>query len=453
MAGARFGSERCIALALAAAAAVTVLACAGRAPARVSPQEIPDLEARLAGEPSNTALLGRYAEALFAATRCDTAQVVARRLLATNPADAVATLIVGQCQERAGQYDDAIALYDRYASQNAGSRQVGAVRGRALLARRDHSTAQARAALRREQELAQQPGDPQTVAVLPLQIVGDSSYQSLSRGLAQMMISDLALLQRFRMVERLQLGAVLDEIRFAQGDRVDPTTAARVGRLVQAGRLVQGLATIPRDGPVRLEASVVQQTGEVSGAEQVDGRLRELLQLEKDLVIALAGRLGYTLSEAERQAVLENGTRNVQALLAYSRGLLSEDAGDYARAALYYSEAVQADPNFQVAREQQQAAAAAPALQQAAASGNVTGAVAQTGAQQPAPAQAPASSALNNGVADMAGTTSEKNTASSAQNTGQQAANTQAAQPNTTTTQTGTTQTATGTVTIIFRLP
>ena len=107
---------------------------------------------------------------------------------------------------------------------------------------------------------------------------------------------------------------------------MDPTTAARVGHLVQAGKLVYGVATIPASGPIKMQASVVQGSGEVGDAGQANGTLRGLLAMEKDLVVQLVGRLGYTLSEAERRSILDNGTQNLQAFLAYSRGLLAEDA-------------------------------------------------------------------------------------------------------------------------------
>ena len=440
----RIGVARIVSLGVPALFAGT-LACAGRPTGVVSPREIPDLEARVAQKPGDAALQSRFAAALFAASQFDSANAVAGRALALNPADATAILVVGQFQERAGQHDQAIATYQRFASQHPRVQGVSAVRARELLARKDQAAAGARSAMRREQELAQQPGDPQTVAVLPLEIVGDSSYQPLGRGLAQMMISDLALLQRFRMVERLQVGAVMDELKFSQSARVDPATAARVGRLVQAGRLVQGVANIPASGPVRLQATVVQRTGEVGDAGLVNGTVRGLLQMEKDLVVQVAGGLGYVLSEAERRRILENGTQNLQAFLAYSRGLLAEDAGDYSRAALYFSDAVQADPGFQAARDQQQAAAAAPAMQIASAAGQVTGAA----PQEPAPTAAP--DALNNTILDVAATAAENN-APVAPPT-QQAVGTTTADPPSATSSNGTTSNVTGTVTIKFRLP
>ena len=435
---------------LAFAVLTGVAACGGRGPGAVSPQEVPDLQARVAKDPENAALQQRYAAAQFTAGNCAIATEAATKALSLRPADGISTLIAGQCLERGGQFDRAIASYERFISMYPKADGIPAVRARELLARRDQATALARTALQRESELAAQPGDPQTVAVLPVQIVGDSSYQPLSRGLAQMLISDLALLQRFRMVERVQIGAIMDELKFNQSDRVDPATAARVGRLVQASRMVQGLATIPASGQVSFGASVVQRTGEVAPGTPVTGTLRSLLQMEKDLVVQLAARMGYTLAEAERRRILENGTQNIQAFLSYSRGLLAEDAGDFSRAALYYGEAVQADPGFTAARDQQQASAAAPAVQQGGT--QVAVVVAQTGAQASQPSGPPAPSALGSAVGDLAANQSEQN-ASGTQQTTQQAGGTTTAQPPPTTTNSGTTQTVTGTVNIKFRLP
>ena len=43
--------------------------------------------------------------------------------------------------------------------------------------------------------------DPDIVGVLPVEVVGDSMYQPLSRGLAHILISDLALLQRWYVLD------------------------------------------------------------------------------------------------------------------------------------------------------------------------------------------------------------------------------------------------------------
>jgi hypothetical protein len=208
--------------------------------------------------------------------------------------------------------------------------------------------------------------DTRTLAVLPLVISGDSAYQPLSRGLAQIITSDLGLLQAFQMVERLNVNALMQEMQLAESGSVDVSTAARVGRLLRAGRMVQGLAAIPLEGDVRLEASVVLQNGDVLAPPAETGRLQDLLRIEKNIVVGIAGQLGYRLSDAEMQLILENGTQNLAAFLAYSRGLVAEDAGDFAAAAAHFTEAVREDPGFTQAAEEFQAAVVAEEVQEAA---------------------------------------------------------------------------------------
>src|SRR6185503_10640935 len=116
-------------------------ACAGKGPGQVTPQDLPALQARVAREPGNARLLSQYASGLFAAQRCDSARVVAGKALALNSADEVSALVVGQCLERSGQYDQAIAGYQRFVLEHGKARGAGSVRARELLARRDQATA------------------------------------------------------------------------------------------------------------------------------------------------------------------------------------------------------------------------------------------------------------------------------------------------------------------------
>ena len=427
------------------------VACLPGAPSEVSPEEIPDLEARLEAEPNNGSLLLRYAAALFATDQCDSATTVARRGSNLRPSDALGPMVIGQRLEQSGDYDAAIGLYSSFVDSHEDARGVAAVRAREMLARRDRSTAGARAALANEQQLTQQPADINAIAVLPLTILGDTTYAPLGRGLAQMIISDLGLLQRFRLVERLEIGALLEELRLAQTARVDQATAARLGRLTRAGRMVQGLATIPSEGETRLEASVVQADGQVTEAEVTTGRLTDLMRMEKDLVVGISARLGYQLSAAEMQLILENGTENLTAFLAYSRGLLAEDLGDYSAAALNFSNAVQADPGFQAARAQYEAAAAAPAVDAASATQVTT--VSQTTVAEPTLGPGdPVLSAVATVVVDIASTQAEQNTGS-AQTAGQNSTKTNASKPPATSTGTGTTATLSGIVRIVFKIP
>ena len=317
------------------------------------------------------------AATLAAAGRCDTAVVVATAAQALAPGDVRGPLVLGGCQEQAGRFDDAIATYNAFAAAHPGARGVAALRAKAQLALRNAAEQTARQALAREAELAQQPPQAATVAVLPLVIAGDSSVQPLSRGLADLITTDLAHIRTLRLVERLQIGMLLDELKAGQSERTDPATAARVGRLLQAERMVQGTATIPPIPPngaatIQLSATVVTTVGVVRPVGQVTGLFRQLLALEKQVVFDLAGQLGIALTEAERQQILRQGPKSLAAFLAYSRALDDLDRGDYDGAARNFGAATRADPSFQAARQGQETAAATAAVQQSGAGGIVT---------------------------------------------------------------------------------
>ncbi len=313
-------------------------------------------------EPGRVTPLRRGA-ALAAAGRCDSAVVVARAALALEPDNVLGPLVIGACQEQADRYDEAVATYSDFAAQHPNARGVAALRAKAQLALRAAAERTARQALAREAQLALQPPQPATVAVLPLVIAGDSSVQPLSRGLAELITTDLAYIRTLRLLERLQIAMLLDELKLGQSERVDPATAARVGRLLRAERLVQGTAMIPPRGPVQLSATVVTGTGVVRPVGQVTGPFAKLLDLEKQLVFDLAAQLGLELTQAEREQILRQGPKSLAAFLVYSRGLEAMDRGDYGAAARHFRSAAQADPSFQAARDGQQAATAAPAAE------------------------------------------------------------------------------------------
>lgn len=435
---------RRIGLPLVFAAPLLVAACGGH-PETVSPADVPALQQRVQREPQNGPLVLRYAAALYAANRFDTAARIARTGMALAPADALGPLVLGRCLEHADSLGAAIAVYDAFLAAHPDAKGHAAVAAQRLIAYRTQATARARYAVQHESTLAATPPDPQTVAVLPLTIAGDSAYQPLSRGLAQILTSDLALLRRFRMVERLELHALLDEMHLGQTGRVDPQTVAHVGHLVEAGRMVQGLANIANQANTRLEASVVLSSGEVTTPAVATGRFRDLLKMEKDVVVGIASRLGYTLSEAERKAILENGTQDLTAFLAYSRGLVAEDAGDYSAASLYFGQAVQADPKFSAAKTSYQASKTVPAVQQASA-GQVT-TVAQE--QVPAPEPPAETTALDNVTREVAPLMVEQLAPSTPP--AQEVVTTPATNPPPPSTTPS--QTVTGTILIIFRLP
>ena len=379
-----------------------IVACAGGPRARpVTPAEIPTLKAQAAQQPNNAQIRFRLAAGLMSAGRCDTAVVVAGAAQTLAPGDALGPMVIGGCREKDGRYDLAFGTYTDFANKYPRARGVAAVRALAQFALRTQATQTAKLALQSEASLTALPPEPFTVAVLPMTIAGDSSLQPLSRGLAELLLTDLAMVRSLRMLERIQVGALLDELKLSQSGRADPATAARVGRLLRAERMVQGVASIQQNGPVRMSAAVVKGDGTVRSGAQVNGNFKQLLDLEKQLVFGLATELGIQPTEAERKRIQRQGPKNLVAFLAYSNGLEALDRGDYRAALMHFNAAVRADPSFQAAVQQQQAAAAAPAVQ--AGGGDVL-TVVQAVQDVAAPAEPAAEGALKQITVDVSTT-------------------------------------------------
>src|SRR5947209_250361 len=103
--------------------------------------------------------------------------------------------------------------------------------------------AAARAAIASEKTIDPTRIPERAVAVPPMSITSsDTTLAPLAYGLAELLANDLARSSRLTVVERLRIDAVLRELRLSSSGTgvVDSSSAARVGRLIGARRLIVG---------------------------------------------------------------------------------------------------------------------------------------------------------------------------------------------------------------------
>jgi len=342
----RVGLRRGVTVAL----AVVLGACAPMArsaPTPVPEAELPALEARLAANPQSEELQLVTTASLVSAGRCDDAVAVAERVPAT-PEDAWPVLIRGYCFETRGDWDDARAVYEAYLGRFDEGGGVPAVRGR--LERVRELSAADRARLR----VARGPaGDPlgNRVAVLPVETRGDPELAYAGRALTALIRSDLALVNGLQVADPWDLDALLAELERGGSPAPDSLLPAEVGTLAGAGGMVRAVAYLDETMPTRLDAALRLGDGEPVTAGEQRGDLDELPALQKQLSSAIIRRLGFTITVAERNRIANNGTRDVDALLAYGRGLDLRARGQEDEAALWLGRAVGYDPGFREARE------------------------------------------------------------------------------------------------------
>lgn len=371
---------------------------------------ISKLEAARARNPQNVAALRALGVAYFKANRHQDAHTVLDQARRLDPRDGVSALYAGLSAEATGDLTAARRAYDDYLRVGRTRRVKDQIRQRLVALSRAEAVAAAKSAVANEARLTQTPGELRTVAVPPLTFSGsDSSLRPLERGMADLLITDLSRSSQLTIVERDRMQALADEIQLSQGDRVDAATAVRAGRLIQAGRLINGQLIQAGSGLI-LNASVVNvASGQIGDPASVNNTLENLFAMEKQLVFAIFERLGVTLTAAERQLVDRRPTQNLDAFLAYSRGLMAADDGRFDDAARFFENARSLDPGFGAASSRFQAAQAAAqgaqvsaATVEASLSNSAEGAVVQAAAAgNVAPAGGGLTNTLTNAARDL----------------------------------------------------
>jgi tetratricopeptide (TPR) repeat protein len=349
---------------------------------------LPALEQAAASHANDAGTNVRLARAYYSEKRYTDARRVLGSALGVEPGNREALVYLGLTYEALAQYDSARAVYTGLLANHPTKSLRHLLTGRLEIVSRAELVQAAREALAHESSFAVLPPEPNTVAVMPFRYAGgDSAFKPLERGLAAVFVTDLSQVHALRVVERARLQALLDEMQLAESDRVDPATGARSGRLLRAGQVIEGQFATDSEGGathVRIDATVVRAADAgVRASGSNSDRLKSLFDVEKAVVFQLLADLGVTLTPAERVAISQRPTRDLEAFLLYSRGLEDADRGDFSAAANAFQAAASRDPGFGAAVEgarsssAAQAATAAPAgdLASAASSPPSTGTV------------------------------------------------------------------------------
>lgn len=328
--------------------------CAPRGPlAGPAPGDLAEVEARRAAHPGDPRVLTDVGVELYRAGAFARSRDVLLAALALEPRETRALIHLGLAHESLAEPELALAAYRRALGERLDRSERRSVEARLPVITRQVLTLEARRAIAGEQSLAARALRPNTVAVLPWIYLGaDSTLKPLERGLAHLLVSDLARVSRLTLLERDRVQALADELALAQAGLVDSTTAARSGRLLGAAHVVHGAIRESPNGAIRLDAQVVAtSTAAVRATGSASDRLAQLFALEKSVLFELLERWGIPLTPAERRAISQQPTADLQAFLAFSRGLEAEDRGDFLEAGRQFQAAAGQDPSFSAARQ------------------------------------------------------------------------------------------------------
>jgi TolB-like protein len=176
-------------------------------------------------------------------------------------------------------------------------------------------------------------------------------FEALRKGIAAMLISELAQNPAVRLVDRAETQRLLDEQGMAVSERVDRETAAKIGKLVGARYMITG-SFIDLYGDFRVDARIINvETGEIIKVVRSDPKLHDrkdmyrMIQSVAERVMADAKLPPLPAGTAARTPV------PTEALAFFSRALLYQDRGDKAKAVEYYRKALDVFPAYAEASE------------------------------------------------------------------------------------------------------
>jgi TolB-like protein len=171
----------------------------------------------------------------------------------------------------------------------------------------------------------------------------------LSKGICDMLITEMADNPAITVVERDQLQAIVAEQKLSTDKMTDPATIVRVGKLLGVHHMIAGgFITDPSGTMVLNIRSFDTETGKIEFATNASDKTANLLALIHK--IAMKTNAGLKLPDIPKQVGEVRQAKDekipFQSVMLYSRGLEAKDKGDKAGAVQLFSQAIKSFPGY-----------------------------------------------------------------------------------------------------------
>lgn len=180
--------------------------------------------------------------------------------------------------------------------------------------------------------------------------VGNTAeYAPLSKGLAEMLITELSGNTNIRVVERDRLQALLEEQNLGASNRVEAGTAAKLGKTLGAMHMLMGSFVIDAKGSMRMDVRAVNtETSELEYATSVTGKSDAMLSLLADLGKQVNQGLKLPARPAggnnDGAALGAKGPNQLRSMMLLSRALEAQDKKNTTTAVALLKESIQSNP-------------------------------------------------------------------------------------------------------------
>ncbi len=181
-------------------------------------------------------------------------------------------------------------------------------------------------------------------------IGNNAEYAPLSKGLAEMLITEMSGNTNIRVVERDRLQALLEEQNLGASNRVEAGTAAKLGKTLGALHMLMGSFVIDQKGTMRMDVRAINtETSELEYATSVTGKADAMLTMLTDLGKAVNSGLKLPARSAsaggEGMIVGAKGPNQLKSMMLLSRALEEQDRKNTTTAVALMKESIQANPD------------------------------------------------------------------------------------------------------------
>ena len=160
---------------------------------------------------------------------------------------------------------------------------------------------------------------------------GEPAYEYLTVRIPEDLTSIFIQETAIPLTERMNIMKALEEIKLSQAGLIDEETAPKIGKISGATFLITGSFTVKRDDITLYVKLINTETYKVLLAENCSGKIKSLVQIERDVANRLINRLRDAKSINNVSEKLSAGEKQLQIVLDESSISFDFDSADLNR--------------------------------------------------------------------------------------------------------------------------
>lgn len=312
-------------------------------------EAIPLLESYLADNPDSISALNKLGFAYLKSGQIANAVKTFKTALDKDPDDPYAVFYLGIAYLNMEKIGEAISLWKDFPRER--NPIVGdEVKRHLTLLLIAQSQRNVKKALAAEKKLQAPKTDERTIAVCYFEDLSpDNSLKPFQKALAAMVSSDLAKIESLKVVERVRIQTLFNEMQLGQTGIVQTATAPRIGKLLGAEKILTGNVA---PGSILAAATLSSaQTGGIVGTTSLAVEQKHFFDLSCQIVKNCIKIMEIELGPNLEQSICKPQTTNFESFITYGKALDAFDAGNWAKARNFFESAAEMDPLFLLATE------------------------------------------------------------------------------------------------------